>query len=289
MTHHQDKTAFVTGGASGIGYALAEKLLREGANVMIADINEETLQQAREKLSEKARQGQLDAVVCDVAKPESVQAAADKTIERFGKVHYVVNNAGVGLAGTTGEVPLEDWRWIVDINLLGVVYGIEIFTPLIKAHGEGGHIINTASMAGHFAMPTMTPYHATKYAVVGISEALRGELAPQGINVSVLCPGWVKTNIHNTVHGRPSGDGAEPTEAQAEHFSMTAALVENGIAPAAVAELVTEAIEQNRFYIFTHPEMREAIDQRYQMISEDYETCVTSERFQKALRAGGVK
>ena len=282
MSFHDGKTAFITGGASGIGYAIAENMINAGANVMLADIDEAKLLEAKATLP--GRQGQVETVICDVAKAASVQAAADKTIERFGKVHYLMNNAGVALSGPTGEVPLEDWRWIVDINLMGVVYGIEIFTPLIKQHGEGGHIINTASMAGHVAMPLLTPYNATKFAVVGISESLRGELAPAGINVSVLCPGWVKTNIHLTGRERPSGSEDRAAYEDTDMFKMTAAVIENGLPAAAVAELVSEAIEQNRFYIFTHEDMRAAIDGRFDLLGQDYDACLASDRFQQAIK-----
>ena len=269
MTDFSGKTAFVTGGAQGIGFAIAEALAKRGANIMLADINEAGLIAAQEKLSKLNTQ--VDHCICDVPTADAVQAGADKTIERFGKVHYVVNNAGVGLGGEVGETPLKDWRWIVDINLMGVVYGCEIFTPLIKSHGEGGHIINTASMAGHVSLGGMGPYHATKFAVVGYSECIRQELALHNIGVSALCPGWVQTEIHLSSKNSPTNAGvtAEPNE----QFMEIADLIENGLEPSRLGEWVCDSIAANRAYIFTHPDMRPAIEMRYHALQADYEAC----------------
>ncbi len=269
MTDFSGKTAFVTGGAQGIGFAIAEALAKRGANIMLADINEAGLKAAKEKLSKLNTQ--IDYCICDVATAEAVQAGADKTIERFGKVHYVVNNAGVGLGGEVGETPLKDWRWIVDINLMGVVYGCEIFTPLIKSHGEGGHIVNTASMAGHISLGGMGPYHATKFAVVGYSECIRQELEPHKIGVSALCPGWVQTEIHLSSKNSPTNAGIEA--APNEQFMEIADLIKNGLEPERLGEWVADSIEANRAYIFTHPDMRPAIEMRYHALQADYETC----------------
>ncbi len=269
MTDFSGKTAFVTGGAQGIGFAIAESLAKRGANIMLADINEAGLKQAKEKLSKLNTQ--IDYCICDVASAEAVQAAADKTIERFGKVHYLVNNAGVGIGGEVGETPLKDWKWIVDINLMGVVYGCEVFVPLIKSHGEGGHVINTASMAGHISLAGMGPYHATKYAVVGYTECMRQELEPHNIGVSALCPGWVQTEIHLSAKNSPTNAGidSEPDD----RFAQIAEFVENGLEPHRLGEWVADSIEANRGFIFTHPDMRPAIEARYEMIQADYEAC----------------
>jgi NAD(P)-dependent dehydrogenase (short-subunit alcohol dehydrogenase family) len=268
-TDFSGKTAFVTGGAQGIGFAIAEALAKRGANIMLADINEAGLIQAKENLSKLNTQ--VEYCLCDVANADAVQAGADKTIERFGKVHYVVNNAGVALGGAVGETPLNDWRWIVDINLMGVVYGCEIFTPLIKSHGEGGHIVNTASMAGHVSLGGMGPYHATKFAVVGYSECIRQELAPYKIGVSALCPGWVQTEIHLSTKNSPTNAGTEVV--QNEQFLAIAQLIENGLEPNRLGEWVADSIVANRQYIFTHPDMRPAIEMRYHGVQADYAAC----------------
>ena len=278
MQDFNGKTAFITGGASGLGLSMARAFAARGANIMLADLNEEGLAAAAEALSGRANV-EIDSVVCDVADPAAMQRAADKTIERFGKVHVVCNNAGVALGGQPGEIPLEDWRWIVDINLMGVVYGVEIFAPLIKSHGEGGHIINTGSMAGHGAAPGMSPYNATKFAVVGYSEGLRQELEPHNIGVSCLCPAWVRTNIHTTTQGRPTG-GRSQAELDADPaYQDMAEVIGSGLEPDAVAEWVADCVEANRLHIFTHPDFKPFIDVRAGAVSADYQAIIDDGRF----------
>ncbi|MEP3918042.1 SDR family NAD(P)-dependent oxidoreductase [Ascidiaceihabitans sp.] len=265
------KTAFVTGGASGIGLEIGRMLMEQGANVMLADLVPERLKAA------KAELGQVETVLCDVADPGSVTAAAEKTIETFGKVHIVVNNAGVSLGHTPGDTPLEDWQWLVDINLMGVIHGIETFTPLIKAHGEGGYFINTASMSGHLATQQLSAYTATKFAVVGLSESLRMDLATDNIGVSVLCPGWVKTDINKAHEGRPSG--VDDEDAPSEAMQMVTEAVDNGLSPRSVAEWTVECMQAGRFYIFTHPSMRRWVQKRHEMIDADYAAIENDPRF----------
>jgi NAD(P)-dependent dehydrogenase (short-subunit alcohol dehydrogenase family) len=266
------KTAFVTGGASGIGLEIGRMLMEQGANVMLADMVPERLKAA------KADLGNVETVLCDVADACSLKAAAKTTIETFGKVHIVVNNAGVSLGHTPGDTPLEDWQWLVDINLMGVINGIEIFTPLIKSHGEGGYFVNTASMSGHLATPQLGAYTATKFAVVGLSESLRMDLEPQGIGVSVLCPGWVKTDINKAHEGRPSG--VEDDEQPSEAMQMVAEAVDNGLSPRFVAEWTVECMKAGRFYIFTHPSMRRWVQKRAAMVDADYAAIENDPRFQ---------
>ena len=267
------KTAFITGGASGIGFAIANSFAAKGANVMLADINADALEEAASTLSAKG--ANVGTVLCDVGSEADVRAAAEATIERFGKVHIVVNNAGVGIGGKAGETPIEDWKWIVDINLMGVVYGVEVFTPLIKSLGEGGYFVNTASMAGHVASPAMAPYHATKFAVVGYSEALKDDLARSNIGVSVLCPAWVRTSIYKSHLNSPS----EKTNASGEKgFSAMKDVVESGIAPELVGDWTVECVEQGRFYIFTHPSMEQYIGMRHEQIRADYAACAADAR-----------
>lgn len=273
MTDIAGKTAFITGGANGIGLAIGKALAGRGANLMLVDLNEEGLAEAKRGF--EGANIRVETAVCDVAQEAAVKAAADKAVEAFGKVHIIVNNAGVALGGQPGEIALQDWRWIVDINLMGVVYGVECLLPHIKSHGEGGHIINVASMAGHVAMPGMGPYHATKFAVVGYSEALRAELAGDNIGVSALCPGWVKTSIHTSIANRPSGGVDLESEEQAE----MGAIINNGLPAETVGEWVADCVEANRLHIFTHAEMAPAIDGRYQMLKDDYEAAIASPRF----------
>lgn len=277
MSDIQGRVAFVTGGASGLGLSMARSLLNRGASVMLADRDAEGLERAVAALSSETNQ--VASVVCDVADANEIEKAAQATIDHFGKVHIVVNNAGVGLGGQPGEIALQDWRWIVDINLMGVVHGVEVFTPLIQSHGEGGHIINTGSMAGHVAPGGMGPYNATKYAVVGYSEGLKAELAPHNIGVSVLCPGWVRTNIHTTGFGRPSGGPTLEEAKDDPQFQEMDAVIKGGLDPDKVADWVADCVEANRLYIFTHEMMKIGIDMKYAQIQADYDAIIQDGRF----------
>lgn len=282
MESLKNKVAFITGGGHGIGLSIGRIFAQQGARVVLADINEKRLASAKETLA--SANLSVETVVCDVADPDALRRAADFTLERFGKVHIVVNNAGVSLAGKPGKIPLEDWRWIVDINLMSVAYGVEIFTPLIQSHGEGGYFINTASMAGHIAGPAMSPYHATKFAVVGYSESIRADLAADNIGVSVLCPAWVRTDIHNAGVNKPSlTNGATADESSSNEpeagIADIAAVIESGIAPDDLAQWVLECMLAKRFYIFSHPSMTQHLDARAALIKADYEAIVNDGRF----------
>lgn len=267
------KTAFVTGAASGIGLAISKRFLAAGANVMMADNNADALSAAQSDLG-----GNSSIVICDVANPKSVRSAADQTIQEFGKVHIIVNNAGVSLAGRPGETPLQDWRWMIDINLMGVVHGVEIFTPLILSHGEGGHFINTASMAGHLAAPSLGPYTASKFAVVGYSETIQKDLEPKGIGVSILCPAWVKTGIADAHRNRPSNQKNDPNDADA---AAALKAVETGINPSLVADWTYDCMMANRLYIFTHPEFHRFVEMRNDQIDDDYQAAAADPRLAK--------
>lgn len=277
MSDIQGRVAFVTGGASGLGLSMARIFLSRGASVMLADRDAEGLERAIAELSTETNQ--VASVVCDVADAGEMEKAAQATIDHFGKVHIVVNNAGVALGGQPGEIPMKDWRWIVDINLLGVVHGIEVFTPLIKSHGEGGHFVNTASMAGHVSPGGMGPYNATKYAVVGYSEGLKTELMADQIGVSVLCPGWVRTNIHTTGFGRPSSEITVEDAKDDPQFQEMDAVIKGGLDPDLVAEWVADCVEADRLYIFTHAEMQPAIEMKYAQIKADYDAAIADGRF----------
>ena len=263
------RTAFVTGGASGIGLAMARSLSVRGANVMLADIEGGPLEAALSEL--RKSNTHVDGIMLDVADRDAMQAAAARTEERFGKVHILCNNAGIGAGGPMEEVTASDWEWCIDVNLKGVIWGIEAFVPRIKAHGEGGHVVNTASMAGLIPVPGYGPYTATKYAVVGMSEDLAMELAPFGIGVSVLCPGFVKTNIGTSRRTRSAryGDVADRAADQ-EAIQGSNVAIEAGIPAQAVGERVIECILENRLYAFTHPEMAPVVAQRFERIGADF-------------------
>ena len=269
MTYFSQKTAFVTGAASGIGFAICEALLARGASVMMADIDGPGLSDAMAKLGGKSKN--LSATLCDVTKIDAVRAAADATTTAFGKVHMVFNNAGVGLAGASGNIDMKDWRWIVDINLMGVVHGVETFVPLIKSHGEGGHILNTASMAGHMAHIGMNPYFATKFAVVGYSEALFHELMEANIGVSCLCPTWVKSNIHNTADKAPVAGQYRDKFKASKAYETIKGYIENGMDADVYAELCLKAVEANRLHVFNDPEARVAVEMRGKALLADYD------------------
>ena len=262
MKDFKGKVAFITGAAGGIGYALAEALGKRGMKVMIAGINERNLDTALPQL--RAAGIAAERVQCDVGNRFSVQSAALATIAKFGKVHLVCNNAGVGGSGMIGEVKPRDWDWVIDVNIKGVVHGTEIFAPLIESHGEGGHIVNTSSMAGMFSGAGVEPYAASKYAVVAMSEGWNAQLAAKNIGVSVMCPGFVRTQIYDSDRNKPASYGGRPAEPKDPGIMKQ--LVDNGMDPAILAQRVIEGIEDNELYIFTHPEMKGMIEARFKTI-----------------------
>ncbi len=262
------KTAFVTGGAGGIGSAMGRAFAEAGANVMLADIEANTLHDAVARLY--PTHPTVRGVVCDVTDYESVESAAQATVAAFGKVHIVCNNAGVGGSGGIDDISLTAWRWVIDVNLMGVVHGVRAFLPHLKAHGEGGHFVNTASMAAFLPGTGFGAYTATKFAVVGITEALAMELAPHGIGASVLCPGWVNTRILESARNWPKDYGPPPTRELGPLADRIAELVKTGMEPSAVASLVLKAVRENELYIFTHPHMRPPLERRFDKILAAY-------------------
>jgi NAD(P)-dependent dehydrogenase (short-subunit alcohol dehydrogenase family) len=249
------RTAFVTGGASGIGLGIAHKLLGEGARVAIADIRQDHLDSAL------ARLDSADAIGLhlDVSDRTAFAAAADEAEARLGPVSIVCNNAGVNLFAPIDECSYDDWDWVLGVNLHGVINGCQTFVPRIKARGASGHIVNTASMAAFLAGPNAGIYTASKFAVRGLTESLRWSLATHGIGVSCLCPGLVKSAIHESDMARPDALKGEATEADREFRSRLAQLHEAGMDPADVAETVIEGIRANRLYIFPHAEFRDEL------------------------------
>ncbi len=276
MKEFRGRTAFVTGGASGIGLSMARAFGRAGMNVVLADIDRDTAADAAERLSHE--QIKAIPVRCDVVERASIEAAAREAIDAFGKVHIVCNNAGVAVGGPIETVKERDWDWIIDVNLKGVVHGTEIFAPLIKSHGEGGHIVNTASMAGMVSPPGMEPYCATKFAVVAMSEGWHQQLAPANIGVSVLCPGFVKTRIHESGRARQDKYGGigEVDPGVGDTREQAAQNVLNGIDPDIVGNRVLEAIQNGELYIFTHPAMRPFVEARFQMILAAFDAASNS-------------
>ncbi|HZR89086.1 MAG TPA: SDR family NAD(P)-dependent oxidoreductase [Bradyrhizobium sp.] len=267
------KTAFVTGAASGIGLGIATALSQAGVKVMLCDVEEEALAKAVAAL--KLTNADVDGVRADVSLKAELKAAADATVARYGRVHILVNNAGVGGGAGYGQWTDASWNWALGVNLMSVIWGIEIFGPLIEAHGEGGQIVSTASIAG--LIPGSGPaYNVTKYGVVALSEGLRATLAPRGIGVSVLCPGFVRTQIMNSRRNLPRRFAgaleALPTEGPiAEFIKEIQERVSNGIDPRYVGELVREGIENDWPYIFTDTEFEPLIDERFAAIKQGFD------------------
>jgi NAD(P)-dependent dehydrogenase (short-subunit alcohol dehydrogenase family) len=268
MRELSGKAAFVTGAASGIGLALGRAFAQAGMKVMLADIETGALEAAVESLRDFGPD--VRGIVCDVADPVSVERAAAASYQAFGNVHVVCNNAGVAAAGGIDYISLDNWRWVLDVNLMGVLHGVRSFLPHIRAHGEGGHIVNTASMAGMNAGLGFSPYVASKFAVVGMSEGLARQLAPLGIGVSVLCPGYVRTRIGESGRNRPERFGPTPTFDPASPAGALLARItqniETGLDPSAVAARVLAAIREDQLYIFTHPDTNGELEERFAAI-----------------------
>jgi NAD(P)-dependent dehydrogenase (short-subunit alcohol dehydrogenase family) len=273
MKHLEGKTAFVTGAASGIGLGIATALAQAGVNVMLCDIEKDALDKAVASL--KTTNANVAGVLADVSLKDNLQRAADETIAKFGKVHILVNNAGVGGGGDYGTWNDAGWNWVLGVNLLSVVWGIEIFGPLIEKHGEGGQIVSTASIAGMVAL-TNPSYDVTKFGVVALSEDLRPKLAARGIGVSVLCPGVIRTNIVSSGRNIPDRFAGQiqtvPTEGPGtEILKAVTEAIASGIDPLYVGELVREAIEGDWPHIFTDLQFEPHIEARFATIKEGFD------------------
>ncbi|MGA9278159.1 SDR family NAD(P)-dependent oxidoreductase [Ilumatobacter sp.] len=264
------KTAVITGGASGIGLAMARRFGAAGMNLVLADVEDGPLDAAVEELS--AAGVEVCGMHCDVSDLAAIQELETFSREQFGNVHVLCNNAGVGSGGLIARSDdIEQWRWVIDVNLWGVIYGCKVFLPAMIEHGEGAHVINTASMAGHASAPMMGAYNVSKYGVVALSETLVKEMqmTQSGVGVSVLCPAFVQTAIGSSRRNMPDEaraelDGDQPSEVQSAIDQMIAA----GIPPADVAEAVHDAVVDNQFWILTHEEAKPAITDRARQIVE---------------------
>jgi len=267
------RTAVVTGAASGIGLGIATALSQAGVKVMLCDIEDAALAAAVEGL--KRTNADVDGVRADVSLKPELQAAADAAIARYGKVHILVNNAGVVGGANYGGWTDAGWNWTLAVNLMAVIWGVEIFAPLIEAQGEGGHVVNTASIAGLISGQS-SPYNVSKYGVVALSEGLRNELAPRGIGVSVLCPGFIRTQIIDSTRNLPDRfNGAVrpiPTDGPAAAgVNAVRDRIAGGIDPLYVGELVREGIENDWPYIFTDNEFEPVIEARFARIKEGFD------------------
>ena len=262
------KTAFVTGGASGIGFALGRAFAEAGMKVMLADIEANALKAAVDSLRDIGPE--VRGVTCDVADPASVELAAKASYDAFGNVHVVCNNAGVGGGRGIDNISLDTWRWVLDVNLMGVLHGIRTFLPHIRAHGEGGHIVNTASMAGMNSEFGFSAYSASKFAVVNMSEGLATQLAPLGIGVTVLCPGAVRTRLSESGRNRLARYGPsqkpDPAGAAGTLAAQIAEQLRSGLDPSDFAAQVLTAIREDELYVFTHAHRRGELEARFAAI-----------------------
>jgi len=271
MKQFQGKTAVITGAGSGFGLELARLAAAKGMNLVLCDVQQDTLDKAVAEL--QASGVPILAQRVDVAKAEQMQALADVAQQRFGAPHLVFNNAGVGAGGLIWEHTLKDWEWVIGVNLMGVAHGVRLFTPMMLAAAKAdpsyeGHIVNTASMAGMLNAPNMGVYNVSKHAVVAMSETLYQDLrlVTDQIGASVLCPFFVPTGIHQSERNRPAefseGD-AKPTQSQLIGQAMSGKAVTSGKLTAAhVAQLVMDAVEADQFYIFSHPKSLATVQTR---------------------------
>jgi NAD(P)-dependent dehydrogenase (short-subunit alcohol dehydrogenase family) len=272
MRELKGKVAVVTGAASGIGRALAERFAGEGMAVALADVDEAELATVERELT--GRGARAIAVRTDVSSLADIEGLAARTLDAFKGVHVLCNNAGVGAGGMMWEQTLADWQWTLGVNLWGVIYGIRTFVPLMLSQGGECHIVNTASVAGLVSTPGMASYNVSKHGVVTLSETLQHDLAMVGaqIKVSVLCPGFVATRIADAERNRPDqlrNIDVPPQPEREALQEMLRALVAEGMAPSRVAEIVVEAVRADRFYILPHPEMKEIVRRRMEEILEE--------------------
>jgi NAD(P)-dependent dehydrogenase (short-subunit alcohol dehydrogenase family) len=277
----RDRVAVVTGAASGIGRGLAERFAAEGMKVVLADIEAPALAAAAQELADKG--AAVFPYQADVSQAESVEALAGRVYEEFGEVHLLCNNAGVGGGGgLVWECTLEDWRWVMGVNLWGVIYGVKYFVPRMVAQGTEGHVVNTASMAGLTSGPGLGIYGVTKHGVVSLSETMFHELRLTGsqIGVSVLCPGFVRTNIMDSQRNRPAElqnpPGRERVFPGGEQIAeIMRQRLEQGMPPAEVAQKVFEAVRDRKFYILPHPQLKRLAETRMADILEERDPTLT--------------
>ncbi|MCP3985343.1 MAG: SDR family NAD(P)-dependent oxidoreductase [bacterium] len=265
MEGFEGRVAVVTGAASGIGLATALRFAQEGMRVVLADIEREPLEAAVRAL--RGRGHEVLGVPTDVSQLDAIQHLADRTIETFGKVNVVHNNAGVVRAGRVAELSVADWEWVLGVDLWSVIYGVKTFLPLIREAGEG-HIVNTASSSGLQSAPDIAPYNVAKFGVVALTETLQLELIAEGspIGASVLCPGAIATRITESERNRP--EAVAETETNQRFKAFASQVVGDGLPPETVAELVVHAIRAQEFWILTHPDWIDVLRKRVEGMAD---------------------
>jgi NAD(P)-dependent dehydrogenase (short-subunit alcohol dehydrogenase family) len=275
ISNFQNKTAVLTGGASGFGLECARIGAKLGMNIVLVDVQQDALDTAAQEISSLG--AQVLAKRVDVSKADQMEALAAAVKERFGAPHFVFNNAGVGAGGLIWENTVRDWEWVIGVNLMGVAHGVRVFTPMMLAAakadpGYQGHIVNTASMAGLLNAPNMGVYNVSKHAVVSLSESLYHDLSlvTQQIGASVLCPFFVPTGIHKSERNRPADLAAsQDTKSQALGKALGDKAVTSGkVSAAEVAQKVFDAMRDNQFYIYSHPQALKSVRERFEAITE---------------------
>jgi NAD(P)-dependent dehydrogenase (short-subunit alcohol dehydrogenase family) len=269
MKTFRDRVAVVTGGASGLGRAMALRFAGEGMKIVLADIEQQTL----DATTREFRDAGHDAigVRCDVSRGDDVEQLAEKTLQAFGGAHLVCNNAGVAPGGRVWEHTAKEWEWALGVNVWGVIHGVRVFTPILLKQGVEGHIVNTASVAGLLSLPGMGMYCLTKHAVVTLSECLHHDLIEQGgkVRCSVLCPAYVPTRISESERNRPAHlrDERRKSEEDLQREEQLRHAVQSGrISAEQVAEAVFDAVREDRFYVLPHQKIKPAIETRLQDI-----------------------
>jgi NADP-dependent 3-hydroxy acid dehydrogenase YdfG len=263
------KVAFVTGGASGIGLGMAQSFAAAGMKVAITDIEQAALDQVKGEFAQS--NAEVIYLKVDVTDRDSMAQAAQETEAAFGNVHVVCNNAGVAVGGRVDKMDYNDWDWVMGVNLDGVINGVRTFAPRIKSHGEGGHFVNTASMAGLMPIPGGSIYTTSKYAVVGLSEVMRTDLARYNIGVSVLCPGGVTTNVSKSGRNRPAALQRETDTSQIGMGDLTDAVMSDMLDASVIGDMVLAAIVENDAYILSHPHLKPVVDARSAAIDKSFE------------------
>lgn len=271
------KTAVVTGAASGIGRALVDKCLAEGMNVVLADIEKQALDRTLGELGHAG--SRVIGVQTDVARPEELDKLAEATLQAFGTVHLLFNNAGVGAGGTAWESSLADWTWVMGVNLWGVIHGIRRFVPIMLAQNEAGYVVNTASIAGLIKGHHSASYATTKHAVVALSEQLAVEFERTGakLKAAVLCPSWVNTRINDSGRNRPThlrnpAPAAPPTPEAIKRWEQLQAAVEEATPPSVIADFTFAGLRAGKLYLLPHPESHAWVRRRFDGIETDFQS-----------------
>jgi len=277
MKDFEGVAAVVTGGASGIGLAIVHALARRGCRVAIIDVEAKAIDAALSELHADGSNTDVRGFLCDVSARQAVETTAEEVLEAYGPVQLVFANAGVGGGGgPIGQITPHDWKWTLDVNLMGMIHTVDSFLPAMQQSGAPGHIVYTASMAGMVAPPHMGSYNVTKFATVAMAETLAAELAGSPIKVSVLCPGFVSTRIHESDRNRPEDLAVPPKPGAQERAAIIRGLVTSGITAELAAERVMEAVAADEFYIFTHPDMRQAVEDRFTRIRAGFDAAAAS-------------